>query len=44
MEFANRAVEAKEVTVFFDIAMDQEDWAQGLSLRVEKQMSRVKHG
>jgi hypothetical protein len=32
------------VDVFFEKAAEREDWAQGLSLRVEKQKFRVKRG
>ncbi len=37
-------VEAKAADLFFEEAVEQQDSAQGLSLREEKQMSRVKRG
>lgn len=41
---AKWAVEAQEADVFFEKAAEQQDWAQGLSLRVAKQLFRVKRG
>ena len=41
---AKRAVEAHEADPFFEKAVEQEDWAQGLSLRAEIPMFRVKRG
>jgi len=41
---AKRAVEEQEADPFFENAAEQRDWAQGLSLRAEKPMFRVKRG
>ena len=39
---AEWAVEAQEADVFFENAAEQQDWARGLSPRVEKQIFEVK--
>lgn len=39
---AEWAVEAQEPDVFFENSVEQQDWARGLSPRVEKQIFQVK--
>jgi hypothetical protein len=39
---AKQAVEASEAYVVFEQAVERQGWAEGWSLKVEKQMFRVK--